>query len=324
MILEYLIKDEEEVSAVKNYSSEKIKQEISKVGAIFILIISAPGDNEDSARLLSKVHDEIEQTHRFVVLSNGPSEYFNKSLFPFINEFERKLRKLLYLASVLREKDKISGIENIKDLENKGLGEIFDILFADAEFDKRIRNLSKEVSWKFSKKWTLKHIESLNENTLWYRLLGINVRELSDNYIDVKDYRNDVMHAHNMNYSRYVKIKETFKKINQGIGFLISNTSNPDGDIFEGLRGFSSKLSEVLKEQSELTSDLAKPIIERIEVINKYLSNLYGTTELDEIGKELARYLYISKHLSSKYDMNQNPQDDKELEVEDRSNDDEE
>ena len=68
------------------------------------------------------------------VLINESLAYFNRKLFPYINEFERKLRKFLYLKSAIYTGEK--RIENIRDLESKDLGEIFVLLFTDAEFVK--------------------------------------------------------------------------------------------------------------------------------------------------------------------------------------------
>lgn len=324
MIQEYLIKDKHDISTLKSYSTEKIKQELSKVGTIHILSISMTGENEDSAKILSKIHDEILEVHEFVVLSNGSSEYFNKSLFPHINEFERKLRKLLYLAAVLSENGKVSGIDNIKDLEQKELGPIFDALFTDREFNSKTRMLGKDVSWQYSKKWIIGYIESLDEITLWNQLLGNNVKELSSNYIEVKDFRNDVMHAHDINYSSYMKIKERFKKINLEIDSLLIRMCHPDGENFEQLKGFNSQLSEVLKEQSKLISEAMKPVSEQMEEIKKAFSDLALSTTMDGMTKQISQLSEMLKQLYINSEMDQNFQDNDGLDIDNQTLDEEE
>lgn len=79
--------------------------------------------------------------YRPTVLSNGCAAYYNKFLYPYFNEFERKLRKLLYLKSALSEDKRDS--ETIKDLESKDLGAIFALLFADPQFNQDVRERVK-------------------------------------------------------------------------------------------------------------------------------------------------------------------------------------
>lgn len=71
---------------------------------------------------------------------NESAAYFNKSLYPYFNEFERKLRKLLYLKSALQHDATAS--QNIKELESKDLGTIFELLFTDTQFIKDVKKAS--------------------------------------------------------------------------------------------------------------------------------------------------------------------------------------
>lgn len=124
MIQEYLIKDKKTIDSIKDYSNDEIKQDIIMKDKFSILLIETKGNNEPNAKKLSEIHEEIILKNQLIVLNDGCSEYFNKSLFPLINEFERKLRKLLYLAASLADSNNIKGIENIKDLEKEDLGKI--------------------------------------------------------------------------------------------------------------------------------------------------------------------------------------------------------
>src|SRR5699024_1286000 len=112
-------------------------------------------------------------------------------LFPDINEFERKLRKLLYLKSAIYHGDK--KIDNIRNLETKELGVIFELLFTDADFVKNARSKVNEKTWQFTKREIVAALQSIAEDTLWNDLLGNEaVVSLSDNFLTVKNYRNDV------------------------------------------------------------------------------------------------------------------------------------
>lgn len=315
MIQEYLIKDEGILNALQDFSSDKIKQEVSNVGSIHILSITISGENEESAKALSKIHEEIISTNEFIVLSNGSSEYFNKSLFPQINEFERRLRKLLYLAAVLSDNGKIGGIENIKDLEKKDLGDIFETLFTDREFNNKTRAIKVDISWQYSKKWLTQYIRSIDEVTLWGELLGNNIQDLSNHYIEVKDARNDVMHAHDLNYSGYLKIKERFKKINQEIDQLIVKLCTNDGDSFKQFEKFNIHLSEALKEQARMLSEVMKPLTEQMDEIKRAFTDLALSSIMDGMRKQLSQ-------LSDLFNQLNQPNDDAQRDKDSRKNDD--
>ena len=51
MIQEYLIKDEVVLRSIKDYSSEKISQVVTKIESSLVLSISMTGENEDNAKM---------------------------------------------------------------------------------------------------------------------------------------------------------------------------------------------------------------------------------------------------------------------------------
>ena len=58
-------------------------------------------------------------------------------------------------------------------------------------------------------------MQSMAEDTLWNDLLGKEaVASLSDNFLTVKNYRNDVMHAHNIDTKTFRDAKKLFGDIN--------------------------------------------------------------------------------------------------------------
>ena len=93
----------------------------------FIITAYLKSESDASAMIPSKLFDEITSSVECNVLSDESSVYYDKIMFPMINTFERKLRKLLYAASVINaaEDNKIS------DLENKDFGKILAMLFRD-------------------------------------------------------------------------------------------------------------------------------------------------------------------------------------------------
>ena len=58
-------------------------------------------------------------------------------------------------------------------------------------------------------------IDSLSERTAWDILFGKSILTvIKDNFDLLKEYRNDVMHAHNINYDRFKAIKNLFFDVN--------------------------------------------------------------------------------------------------------------
>ena len=81
---------------------------------------------------------------------------------------------------------------------------IFELLFTDAEFVKSVRTKVNEKTWQFTKKEIITVLQSISEDTVWNNLLGTDaVTSLSENFLAVKNYRNDVMHAHNIDTETY-------------------------------------------------------------------------------------------------------------------------
>ena len=294
MIQEYLFTDLSQYETVKAYEVEGVKSEFLKIDGTesFIAIYSVSGKNEDSARQLSQVDEYIVKTFSPIVLTNGSSAYFNKVLFPYINAFERKLRKLIYLKSAIHKSDK--SFENINNLEEKDLGVIFECLFTDEQFVKNVRTKINSTSWPFTKREVLDLIQGMSENTVWDKLMGKGiVSKLSKEYLKVKDYRNDVMHAHNIRFKEFRESKELFEEINEQLDFEISKIiTNVDKEKEEATKtNFNEVLGDALKIvdiQPSIYEPFNTPIssagILDIQELNKEL-RIYQPTILPEIAK---------------------------------------
>lgn len=223
MIQEYLFTGDEYRSAVEEYTVDSCAKEIYDIdnSDCWIVIFSKNGKNENSAKMLSAVHSYVVRNFHPIVLRNECSAYYNKALYPHFNEFERKLRKLLYLKSALSGNVK-EGIE-IKDLEIKDFGEIFNLLFSDSNFVKNTRASVNEKTWQFTKEEIIATIQKISENTVWDSLIGKDaVSLLRSNFVKVKAYRNDVMHAHDMETSEYIDAGRLIKEINKQLDTEIS------------------------------------------------------------------------------------------------------
>lgn len=212
---EYLFVSDEYKEEIENFTVKKASKEIETIenSDCWLLCLNIEGENEDAAKILDKLNSQICEKYKPTVLTNGCSAYFNKSLFPIINEFERNLRKLLYLASALQEDSESNKV--IIDLEAKDLGEIFTTLFTDSSFVKKAKDKINKKTWQFTKNEILANIDELDEDILWDTLLGVEcVETLRKNFNEVKRYRNDVMHAHNIDMRQSKAAKKLFHKIN--------------------------------------------------------------------------------------------------------------
>lgn len=243
-----------------------------------------------------------------IVVSNEASEYFNKRLFPLVNEFERKLRKLLYLATI----DNPDYKNKIQMLEEKDLGTIFGILFVDNDLMKTIQKWINENKQLVSKNEIINYLNGLKENDLWSKLFKKNNDDvLKNNYILVKNFRNDVMHAHNINYETYNEATKLFTSICKQLDDEIKKCVVVSSDK----KQFNITLSEKLekdKYQNNMDFDFNDlvDLKERIHDINKEMyqlakdlktiSNSDSLKELNETQKKLYEELVNKINLNVK------------------------
>lgn len=225
MLLEFLFFDKSKRSQVETFNDE-LKARWSKAKEddlpptitykdfdkteYWIVKYEKSGGNEQVARQLSEIGKQICEEFFPTILTDESSEYFNKSLYPLVNKFERYLRKLLYLKVALCNEEKLKSA--IRDIEKKDFGDIYSILFVDNDFRSKARDQIKKLNTRAE---MVEAIDGLREQTAWDILIGNSVLAvIKDNFDLLKEYRNDVMHAHNISYDRYKDIKKLFSKAN--------------------------------------------------------------------------------------------------------------
>ena len=217
MIQEYLFtSDKYKADLESMVVPEKVIKEVAAIenSKCWTFSISVGGESKDAARILDPLNRQVCEKYKPTVLTNECSAYFNKALYPTVNEFERKLRKLLYLASSLRGDEKSQNV--IVRLEEQDLGTIFEMLFSDAIFVKKAKEtVTKTLSWQFTRAELLDALNKLDENKLWTVLLGDDcAKTLCESFSELRNYRNDVMHAHDIGYERFNAAQKLFKKVN--------------------------------------------------------------------------------------------------------------
>lgn len=281
MILEYLFLDKSNKAEIethdykeeidtKNSVSKKLNLSFSitefKETDNWAVRFEINGENENNARFFSKINKYI-MSFSPIVLQNDCSAYFNRSLYPLVNQFERLLRKYLYIKSISYTGQKLE--KTISDLEKKDFGEIYELLFVDKDFCKQVKNQTSNPN--YSKLQIQRKIDEISENTVWNTVVGIDkLTEIKENFIDIKDFRNDVMHAHNISYEDYKNQQKMFKNVNM----ILSN------EIEKMIK------YPVTKENSETVIDT---ISERLQnVIDNTMRAGETAMKLIELGKKLS------------------------------------
>lgn len=234
MIIEYLIVGKTNKEKIKNYN---YNDEIKEVGNtskniipqlsftdysddnMFAVKFSLLGDTKENAKYLSIIHCYIKNNYESFTLANESSQYYCQKLYPLINSFEMSFRKFLYLKSISCTSDKTKNF--IKVIEEKTFEQIYEALFIDDNFVKQTLSTVNEEkgnnqrSKSFTRAEIIERISQIEENNEWDKLVGVDVLlTIRDNFLTIKEFRNDVMHAHNIDTEKYEKIKELYKTIN--------------------------------------------------------------------------------------------------------------
>ena len=250
MKIEYLFSDTKNKEVLSNYTyvpesksksaqSIEIKKDIRDFQGNdkWILSFTIKGENEIVAKHLSIINDDIIK-YGPTVLTNESSAYFNRTVYPLINEFERKLRKYIYLRiSVFndgKDDDNKITVEEKSDndnddkakkktkenknrmviftLEKMEFGDLYKSLFTDENV---INTFNKRVQSRISSKsFYEKVLSEIEEKTIWDTIKGINEDDcIKNNFLIITDYRNDTMHAHNISYSDFCKQRKMFETV---------------------------------------------------------------------------------------------------------------
>ena len=292
MIQEYLFTSDKYKDDIEDLVvPEKVTKEVVAIenSECWTLSISVAGEGKNAAKMLDPLNRQVCDKYKPTILTNECSAYFNKALYPIVNEFERKLRKLLYLASALNGDEDSQKV--IVRLEERELGKIFEILFSDEAFVKKAKEtVNRTLSWQFTRLELLDAINKLDEKKLWTILLGDDcAKTLCGSFSELRNYRNDVMHAHNIDYERFNKAEKLFKKVNAELDLAIGKLIGAKEENAEVTPvGFNSTLSSALEtRQSQVytnslldVSEALKSIMSNQPIISPELSE-----SLSQIGR---------------------------------------
>lgn len=272
---EYLFFDKDLKEKLNSeYCIEGITKKNSDFGddGSFVMSFSMSGETEGNAEKLSKLNDEIVSKYNLVILTNGSSAYFNKKLYPLYNDFERKLRRIIYITSNYYHVEEAKDV--VADLETYVFGDIYDNIFTDELFVNDVKSIVNKAGKKnnmFSKTEIVNIINGYSESTIWEKLVGnSNLTIVSENFLKIKDYRNKVMHARSMNHYEYIDAKALIKKVNQEIDAEMAKYINKDESLAQIDIAGAIKGLIILAQALKVIKDEAKPVLDALTTMTNY------------------------------------------------------
>lgn len=261
-------------------------------------------DDELRAKKLDELTQLITQKYeeKFQVVDSESSQYFCRELYPYIQSFETRLRYALYIARSLYDPQNLNNksfllcvtTNNKKEnlpLEALDFSQIYTAVFTDAKLQ---AEANKKYDTQLTKAEWIKRIESITEKTLWHDWVGCQYNFIEDNFLDIKNIRNDVMHSHLISYQHYSQAKKTLQKAIEEIeqvihDKLITNTSEyaTKINLFESISGLAKMAektaeligaafanynsAEVMANMSRALALIAKAALTPTELPNKAL-----------------------------------------------------
>ncbi len=231
MKLEYLCKNENYKDIIDSLDfNEKITFKEDKTNELCILSFEMASESKDSAKILSDTKAKISECsigNDMFLLVDESSEYFNKELYPLYNKFERLLRKVLYLVST-RENNS-SAFDIAKQLETFDFGKIYENVFISKNFNDSIkRYINNKLR---SKNELIEEIRKLEEDTIWNALFKDCNNFISNHFLEIREHRNDIMHAHNISYLSYTNALKIIKKANNILEEVIKKCLSNELDV---------------------------------------------------------------------------------------------
>ncbi|MBR3813482.1 MAG: hypothetical protein IKK38_06360 [Spirochaetaceae bacterium] len=232
MKLQYLCSNENDIATIKEkYQSDVTITQLNGTSTS-IIEFNKNEDGEDAAKSLSDIDTYMKNAgFHLQLIENDSSAFFNNELYPLFNVFERDLRKVLYLAKAIGSNNNCN-YKDIDTLEKKTFFEIYEILFIDNHFVSKCKSKFNSLGNSFSKEQfqkTFSFVMDYEEDINWSKLplLDESAFTIKTNFKKLKDFRNDIMHAHNICFEKYCEAKDQIQKANKELEILIQKYESP-------------------------------------------------------------------------------------------------
>lgn len=255
-------------------------------------------DDEEKAKKLDQLSKRISDKYAdlYKIVSSESSQYFCEKIYPLIVKIETKLRYALYVSRALFEDGNVDknsfkiGQKIKKEMEETDFGEIYEAVFTDSDLQGKVKEINGQ---KLTKADLIKKVESVEENTLWDQIVGANYNYIVEHFLEIKNYRNDVMHNHLLTYKQYIReqkvlnsaIEEFDKVINDKLLTNHSSYSNKTNimDVLGGILVLVGTAAVAINKF--MYSEKGKSLIKGLEVIGTAIEK--NTLLLDDEEKEV-------------------------------------
>lgn len=291
----------------------------------YLDIIVKTRNKQDAINILNLVNSKLidsknvfEQDFISIVSYDYVSEYYCNKLFPYLNEFERKLRKILFVVYTLnfnleyysattsedfqanlKQKANSQKTENIskKDCYIK-LGfysldyhDIETLLFSKSitpQETKKVQdflNENEDLS-KLSDSEIRKAFELCNYKSDWERFFGD--KKIEDDFQiifnDIRVFRNNIAHCKFISETQYKNCLEILEKTNKSLDMAIKITEEKDF-IYKNIELQQESFERLAKTMRETV----KPILENINLITQPLKEF--SEKLNEIVNPISKMI---------------------------------
>lgn len=246
------------------------------------------------------------------------SEYYCNKLFPYLNEFERKLRKILfsiytlnfnleyYSATTseefqkgLKQKSNISKDDNIPKQDcyiklgfySLDYSDIDKLLFTKSTTLKEEQKLEKFLSknqdlTKLSDSEIREAFKLCSNKTDWERFFGD--KNFDDNFQqilnDIRNFRNNIAHCKFISKEQYENCIDILKKTTKSLDIAIKITEEKDF-INKNFELQHESFDRLAKTMRETVLNIYNPLMENIDAITQPMRNL--SEKLNEIVKPI-------------------------------------
>lgn len=175
----------------------------------FECVETEEGLEEEQAKKLDQLSERISDKYAdlYKIVGSESSQYFCERIYPLIVKIETKLRYALYASRALFENGNVDkdsfkiGQKTKKEIEEADFGEIYEAVFTDGDLQGTVKEINGQ---KLTKADLIKKIESVEEHSLWEQIVGTNYNYIVEHFLEIKNYRNGVMHNHLITYEQYV------------------------------------------------------------------------------------------------------------------------
>lgn len=247
-----------------------------------IFSFNKSGDNEPTAKKLDEIKQAIIKaldSNNLFVITDGVSNYFCQRLYPQMANFERGLRKVLYLASIKSNDEKVIAI--CKQIEQQEFAPIYQMLFSDTTYVTEARKIVNSKTPELSKHDIIKQLNEISESTLWDKLFNGQYSYIPENFLDIKDGRNKIMHSRNISFEEYSTIKNRLDKSNRILNQIEFDVLEKENfNFYEALDSISEALGALGKAVVSAASDALSSAF--FEAFSNHLLTKYNSSNTEE------------------------------------------